>query len=167
LHFALVYYWRKDPATLHQRLRPIRKFGLDELDRESRRADSNRWPSILRVIGRALQRFAQECKSCISKRLSLLQVAERCTVLRSRWCQSGIKSLSYLPNTAVRFYSLWSKSRQLCLMCSTDSLRPYTLLNLRLRNARGPSQGFGSDLLDHFGPSASQCPSTVLWSIIN
>ena len=28
----------------------------------------------------------------ISKRLSLLRVAARCTVLRSRWCQSGVKS---------------------------------------------------------------------------
>ncbi len=44
----------------------------------------------LRVIHQALQGFAQECKSRISRRLSLLRVAQCCTVLRSRWYQSGI-----------------------------------------------------------------------------
>ena len=44
----------------------------------------------LRVITQALQGFAQECKSRISRRLSLLRVAACCTVLRSRWYQSGI-----------------------------------------------------------------------------
>jgi hypothetical protein len=44
----------------------------------------------------ALQGFAQACKSRISKRFPLLQFAVCCTVLRSRWCQSGIKtSVSY------------------------------------------------------------------------
>jgi hypothetical protein len=45
----------------------------------------------LRVIGHALQGFAQGCKYRISKRLSLLRFAACCTVLRSRWYQSGIK----------------------------------------------------------------------------
>jgi hypothetical protein len=45
----------------------------------------------LRVITQALEGCAQACKSPISKRLSLLGVAPRCTVLRSRWYQSGIK----------------------------------------------------------------------------
>src|SRR5215204_3640741 len=31
------------------------------------------------------------CKSRISKGVSFLRVAARCTVLRSRWCQSGVK----------------------------------------------------------------------------
>ena len=44
----------------------------------------------LRVIGQALQGFAQGCKSPIPKRLSLLGVAACCTVLRSRWYQSGV-----------------------------------------------------------------------------
>ena len=44
----------------------------------------------LRVITQALQGFAQGCKSRISRRLSLLRVAACCTVLRSRWYQSGI-----------------------------------------------------------------------------
>jgi hypothetical protein len=59
--------------------------------KESRRADSNRLPLLqLRVIGHVLQRFARACKSRISKRLSFLCLALRCTVLRSRWYQSGI-----------------------------------------------------------------------------
>jgi hypothetical protein len=44
----------------------------------------------LRVIAQALQGFAGDCKSRISKPLSLLRVAASCTVLRSRWYQSGI-----------------------------------------------------------------------------
>jgi hypothetical protein len=39
----------------------------------------------------ALQGFAQECKSRISRPVSFLCIAVRCTVLRSRWYQSGIK----------------------------------------------------------------------------
>ena len=44
----------------------------------------------LRVIGQGLQGVAEACKSRISRRLPLLRVAECCTVLRSRWYQSGI-----------------------------------------------------------------------------
>jgi hypothetical protein len=43
LRFALVYYWSKELATPHRRLRPIREFGLAKPNRESRRADSNRF----------------------------------------------------------------------------------------------------------------------------
>ena len=45
----------------------------------------------LRVIGQVLQGLAGGCKSRISKPASILRVAECCTVLRSRWYQSGIK----------------------------------------------------------------------------
>jgi hypothetical protein len=59
--------------------------------KECRRADSNRLPLLqLRVITQALQRLAQECKSRIFKGFSFLCLAQRCTVLRSRWCQSGV-----------------------------------------------------------------------------
>src|SRR5215208_3625364 len=44
----------------------------------------------LRVIGHVLQGLAQECKSRIPKPVSLLRFAPCCTVLRSRWYQSGI-----------------------------------------------------------------------------
>jgi hypothetical protein len=44
----------------------------------------------LRVIGHPLQGLAQGCKSRISRGASFLRIALCCTVLRSRWCQSGI-----------------------------------------------------------------------------
>ena len=47
----------------------------------------------LRVIHQALQGFARGCKSRISKPLPLLCFAPYCTVLRSRWYQSGIRRL--------------------------------------------------------------------------
>jgi hypothetical protein len=51
------------------------------------------YPCSLRVIGHMLQGVAQECKSRISKLLSILSVAACCTVLRSQWYQSGISPL--------------------------------------------------------------------------
>jgi hypothetical protein len=51
----------------------------------------------LRVIGHVLQGFARDCKSRISRRLSLLRLAECCTVLRSRWYQSGINVILVSP----------------------------------------------------------------------
>jgi hypothetical protein len=45
----------------------------------------------LRVITQALQGCAEACNSRISKRVSFLCLAACCTVLRSRWYQSGIK----------------------------------------------------------------------------
>src|SRR5215211_3621706 len=47
----------------------------------------------LRVINHALQGFARACKSRISRPFSSPWLALRCTVLRSRWYQSGIKGL--------------------------------------------------------------------------
>ena len=55
----------------------------------------------LRVITQALQGLAQECKSRISKPFALLWLALCCTVLRSRWCQSGINIASYSSDTVV------------------------------------------------------------------
>src|SRR5215211_3475794 len=45
----------------------------------------------LGVITQALQGCAEACKSRIFRRLPLLRVAACCTVLRSRWCQRGVK----------------------------------------------------------------------------
>jgi hypothetical protein len=44
------------------------------------------------VIHQALQGFARACNSRISKPFSFLRLAGCCTVLRSRWYQSGINS---------------------------------------------------------------------------
>jgi hypothetical protein len=51
----------------------------------------------LREIGRALQGCAQGCKCRIFKPTSLLCLARCCTVLRSRWCQSGINRSLVTP----------------------------------------------------------------------
>jgi hypothetical protein len=48
----------------------------------------------LRVIGRVLLGLAGVCNSRISRAFSLLRLAPCCTVLRSRWYQSGIRSRS-------------------------------------------------------------------------
>jgi hypothetical protein len=45
----------------------------------------------LRVISQVLQAIARVCKSRISKRFPFPWLAACCTVLRSRWCQSGVK----------------------------------------------------------------------------
>ena len=45
----------------------------------------------LRVITQALQGVARACKSRISKPVPFLRFALSCTVLRSRWYQSGIR----------------------------------------------------------------------------
>ena len=62
----------------------------------------------LRVIGHVLLGGARVCKSRISKRVSFLGLALCCTVLRSLWCQSGIKP----------FEKLWS---------GVEIARPYAL----------------------------------------
>jgi hypothetical protein len=52
----------------------------------------------LRVIHQALQGVAEACESRISRQLSLLWLAACCTVLRSRWYQSGIKTTQITPH---------------------------------------------------------------------
>src|SRR5215211_6950749 len=60
---------------------------------EKKRADERTrtaYPCSLWVIGHVLQGLAQEYKSRIFKPVSFLSFARCCTVLRSRWYQSGI-----------------------------------------------------------------------------
>src|SRR5918993_3111985 len=77
--------------------RSIRDFSLPEysayLGRILRADERTRTADLLqlRVIHQALQGYARGCKCRIFRRLSLLRVAACCTVLRSRWYQSGIK----------------------------------------------------------------------------
>src|SRR5215212_5978248 len=76
--------------------RTIRDFSLPEYSaylRRLGRADERTrtaYPCSLRVITQVLQGLARACKFLISRRLSLLCLAACCTVLRSRWYQSGI-----------------------------------------------------------------------------
>ncbi len=51
------------------------------------------YPCSLRVMHQALQEFARACKSRIFKGFPFPWLAARCTVLRSRWYQSGINSI--------------------------------------------------------------------------
>jgi hypothetical protein len=62
--------------------------GSERADERTRTADL---PS-LRVINHVLQGFARACNTRIDKRRTLLLLAVSCTVLRSRWCQSGVRN---------------------------------------------------------------------------
>src|SRR5215208_2748596 len=61
----------------------------------------------LRVITQALRGCAEACKSRISRRLSVLRIAECCTVLRSRWYQSGINITLYPSYTVLHLKFLY------------------------------------------------------------
>ena len=122
-----------------QRRRVARRFGTSQC--ESRRADSNRLPLLqIRVIHQALQGFAEGRKCRIYERLSLVCLALRCTVLRSRWYQSGIiipigsasqrtRRRSARYSCRWRSGSLWerSSSQRPCVSGARGrSLRPET-----------------------------------------
>jgi hypothetical protein len=62
--------------------------GIKRADERTRTADL----ISLRVIIQVLQRLAGGCKSPMSKGVSLPWLALCCTVLRSRWYQSGINN---------------------------------------------------------------------------
>jgi hypothetical protein len=70
----------------------------------------------LRVISHALQRLARVCESRISNRFALLRLARRCTVLRSRWCQSGVRSPWITRRRLL-------KSRSSASLCTTTRYR--------------------------------------------
>jgi hypothetical protein len=59
----------------------------------------------LRVIGQTLQGFAEGCRSRIFRGVSLLCLALCCTVLRSRWYQSGIRTSDSYRLTAVQWHA--------------------------------------------------------------
>jgi hypothetical protein len=95
--YALPTRWRQ-----HGVKKPLavdRGFPLSEYSAylwAKKRADERTrtaYPCSLRVIGQVLHGFAQACKSRIVKPFSFLWFAPCCTVLRSRWYQSGIKRL--------------------------------------------------------------------------
>ena len=62
--------------------------GLERADERTRTA----YPCSIRVIGHELLGVAHACKCRIFRGVSFLRVAECCTVLRSRWYQSGIRT---------------------------------------------------------------------------
>src|SRR5215204_2666547 len=91
----------------------------------------------LRVIGHVLQGFAEAWKSSIPKRFSLLWFAACCTVLRSRWYQSGIKpplseccfsvtwvSVFLVEQTSARWSREPEKRHQLSCRGRAGTVRP-------------------------------------------
>src|SRR5215203_5549006 len=93
----------------------------------------------LRVIGQALQGFAGGCKSRIFGRLSLLRLAACCTVLRSRWYQSGINS----PPCAL---TLLCKASGCSAVCGTSLDGPHSChkRQMALTIKRFRTQAFGT-----------------------
>ena|SRR5918993_2458543 len=55
----------------------------------------------LRVINKALQGCAGGCRCRIFRGIPFPWLAACCTVLRSGWCQGGVKTLSRWPLRAV------------------------------------------------------------------
>jgi hypothetical protein len=71
---------------------PKALYFLPDLQAKQRADEQTRtaYPCSFRVISHALQGFAEACKTRISRLVSFLWLALCCTVLRSRWCQSGV-----------------------------------------------------------------------------
>jgi hypothetical protein len=72
-----------------------------------------------------MHRVARDCEFPLSKPFSLLSFASRCTVLRSRWCQGGVR---YHPGIHITLScassSFESKSGKVCLMRLTGEPPP-------------------------------------------
>jgi hypothetical protein len=109
---------------------------------EKRRADERTrtaYPCSLRVIHHALQGVAQPCETRIFRALSLPCLAQRCTVLRSRWYQSGVNVTSVSPPSCLIRSVSPSSFKLLRLRRSTDAMS--ALLSLRTCNAREVDRG--------------------------
>jgi hypothetical protein len=79
------------------------RFACKSDKKVSRQADSNRFPAPApRVLGQALQGCAGDCKSRIFRGVFFPCLAACCTVLRSRWCQSGIKRGAAASRSCLR-----------------------------------------------------------------
>src|SRR5215213_3254888 len=77
-----------------QELRAFELLYVFPANRYKKRADERTRTAdliSLRVIIHSLQGFARGCKLPISKPISFLRLAECCTVMRSQWCQSGVR----------------------------------------------------------------------------
>ena len=122
----------------------------------------------LRVINHVLQRFAGDCKPRISKPLSLLRVALCCTVLRSRWYQSGIRTSDRYSPTAGPMAcrrTLYRHSSGRAGQVEEDGLvgvcvpySPYSLLRSQPQAGRSAAclfllQGVGDSLIQRHRPT--------------
>jgi hypothetical protein len=83
------------PTAANPSIIPLALFSfLQDLQEKQRADERTRTANVisLRVITQALHGFARGCKARISKGVSFLRLDPCCTVLRSRWCQSGIRT---------------------------------------------------------------------------
>jgi hypothetical protein len=91
---TLVLLWSagcsKSAPTLCWDLNPVQRFTCKSQQNEEPTSGLEPLTCSLRVITQALQGCAEDCKYPLSKGIPLLCLAEGCTVLRSRWYQSGI-----------------------------------------------------------------------------
>jgi hypothetical protein len=92
MHFALLSDWCQKGSKQSLPFLTSFTFYLQIAETKEPTSGLERLTCSLRVIIQVLQGFAQACKSPISKPLSFLYLALCCTVLRSRWCQSGVRS---------------------------------------------------------------------------
>ena len=92
---STVAVWEDPTAMPHLTfyLQIARKRRADERTRTA-------YPCSLRVISQVLQGYAGDCKCRISRGVSLPCFAECCTVLRSRWYQSGVRTSDSYRRTA-------------------------------------------------------------------
>jgi hypothetical protein len=81
----------KKLSTINKRLPAFRELRLSKPILREPTSGLEPLTCSLRVIHQALQGLAQGCKSRISKGFSCPWLALCCTVMRSRWCQSGVK----------------------------------------------------------------------------
>ena len=83
--------WCQEPLVYYLGLLFWGVFGLSMGKRREPTSGLEPLTCSLRVIHRALLGCAGGCKCRVFRRLSLLSFALCCTVLRPRWCQSGVK----------------------------------------------------------------------------
>ena len=111
-----------------------------------------------------LQGFAGLCKCPISKGFSFLRFAPCCTVLRSRWCQSGVNITLYLRRAVVQLNFFVRIGRVSPLVINWRTSAPWSNTEIVTpRNTRERGQGSASGLpiaLDH------RCSTTGLRSLI-
>ena len=138
------------PARRSQRSSPRR---ADEGRTQSRmrRADERTrtaYPCSLRVITQALQGCAGVCNCRISKPLSFLCLAVCCTVLRSRWCQSGVNFTSHLLGQWVPRVGSTAFFARHPRPLSPCSLQPLASpLDASVAKCRGFSDGLGLGMI--------------------
>jgi hypothetical protein len=143
------------PHRLYRKL-----LALCEICRKKRADERTRTADLisLRVIAQVLQGVAQTCKSLISKPIAVLWLAQCCTVLRSKWYQSGInrgvvpsRSCSLAHASEVR--SAPSRARQ-----HTGNPQPILSLNTQ----HGPSyRRRDAEALGSVTYSCSSLPSVI------